>query len=56
MKAKPSKNSFSEFYSDELRERTSSGYDPYGYIDDHAMGSEPDSPKGEVCDFDWKEE
>jgi len=55
MRVEPNKKIISEFYYDEVLERTGDGYDPYGYVDDNAMGSEPDSPAREVCDFDWPE-
>ena len=46
MKTQPTKEIDSEYF-DELLERASDGYDPYGYVDDNTIG--------EVCDFDWKE-
>lgn len=55
MRVESNKKIISEFYCDELLEKTSDGYDPYGYIDDNMVDSRPDSPRGEVVDFDWEE-
>lgn len=48
MKAQPAKGIDSEFYFDELLERASDEYDPYGYVDGDETYEE------EVYGFDWE--
>lgn len=54
MKTQPTEGNNSEYF-DELLERASDGYDPYGYIEDNTMGLKPSSSTGSVYDFDWGE-